>query len=439
MKPGSRDAAICLPCVGDHSLRSLLKDATGEITCSSCQENRTGISLAELAQRVDPFLRKYCEAGDSYPIFQGSDDRAEYEQEGQPLVNLLEDELETAYGVAEALADVLIADDPAWPPDGDEPFYTAEHNYVRKYVSTLPYSEEWSEFSSQIRHRRRFFDDEARSRLARILGDRDSERAKELPVLEIGEGTRLPSIYRARRGETDADLRHMLKDPHHELGPPPPDLASAGRMNPVGIPVFYGACSKPTAIAEVRPSVGGLLLACAFHISGRVRLLDLSRIRVAFSGSLFAPEYEDRASRVEFLRNFHRLIARPIHPDQEPLDYIPTQAVAEYVANVLGLDGILYASAQLGAVPDEAYHEHYVDVEQLSSDELAQHNVVILNDDAWTRTASSGFDRGSESTAQLSLIEESVEAIMVTSVAYRYQQHYLLDEDADEAFVIPKF
>jgi RES domain len=439
VQSGSLDAAICLACVGDDSLRSLLDDAAAEITCSSCQEKRTGISLAALAQRVDPFLRKYCEAGDTYPVFRGSDDRPDYEQEGESLVNLLEGELEIPYGVAEALADVLIADDPAWPPDGDEPFYTSEQNYVRSYVSTLPYAEEWSEFSDQIRHRRRFFDDEARSRLARILGDKGSDRAKELPVLEIGEGTRLPSIYRARIGETDADLLRMMKNPHDELRPPPPDRASAGRMNPVGIPVFYGACSKETTIAEVRPSVGGLVLACEFHISGHLRLLDLSRIGVAFSGSLFAPEYEDRASRAEFLRNFHRLIARPVHPNQEPLDYIPTQAVAEYVANVLGFDGILYASAQVGAVPDEAYHEHYINVEKLSTDELAQHNVVIFNDDVWSRTSSCGYAPHSRPPAKLSLVEDSVEAIMVTSVAYRYQQHYLRDGDDDDWFVIPRF
>lgn len=436
VKPESSDIAICLECVGDNSLRSLLADATAEVTCSSCQGKRPGLNLTDLAHRVDPFLREFCEPGETYPKFRGSDDRVEYEQEGELLVNLLEDELEIEYGVAEALANVLIASDPAWPPDGDEPFYTSDQEYVRSYVSTLPYAEEWSGFADQIRHGRRFFDDEARSRLARILGDRGDDRAKELPLLEIGEGTRLPSIYRARRGETDADVRRLLDNPQEELRPPPPDRVSAGRMNPVGIPVFYGACSREVAIAEVRPSVGGLVVACEFQISGRLQLLDLSRIRVAFSGSFFAPDYEDRASRVEFLRNFHRLIARPIHPNQEPLDYIPTQAVAEYVANVLELDGILYASAQVGAVPEEAHHENYINVEELRADDLAQHNVVIFDDKVWNQGTSREDGKALPSIAKLSLTVDSIQAILVTSVSYRYEQHY--PRNGDDWFVAPR-
>lgn len=437
MKTKSTDVAICLECVGDESLRSILADVAKVITCCSCDEKRRGVHVADLAQVADPVLRKYREPGDSLPVFSSNDDRVEYEQQGEPLINLLENELEIPYEVAEVLADLLIADDPAWPPDGDEPFYISDQHYVRRFVSTLPYAEEWSDFSDQIRHGGRFFDDDARTRLGRILGDRDSDRAKELPVLKIGEGTRLPSIHRARRAETDADLRLILDNPQGELRPPSPAPASAGRMNPVGIPVFYGACSRETAIAEVRPSVGGLVAACAFQITGNLRLLDLSRIRVAFSGSLFAPEYEDHASRAAFLRNFHRLIARPIHPNQEPLDYIPTQAVAEYVANVLGFDGILYASAQVGAVPDEDYDDHYVNVEQLTDDELAQHNVVIFDDDMWNQDLLSDGTADPRTAAQLSLIEDSVQAVMVTSVAYRNRPHY--PRDGDDWFIIPKF
>lgn len=437
MESRPNDAAICLECVGCDSLRSLLDDHTEEVTCSVCGKKRLGVPVVVLAQLVDPLLRKYCEPGETNRVFRGSDDGAEYEQEGEPLVNLLEDELQIEYDVAEVLAKVLMASDPAWPPDGDEPFYSSDQNYVRRHISTLTYAEEWSEFSDQIRHGRRFFDDEARTRLARILGDKGSSDAEGLPVMEIGEGTPLPSIHRARRGETDADLRRILDNPQDELRPPLPEHTAPGRMNPVGIPVFYGACSRKTAIAEVRPSVGGVVVACAFQISGRLRLLDLSRIGVAFSGSLFAQEYEDRASRVQFLRNFHWLIARPISPNQQPLDYIPTQAVAEYAANVLGFDGILYASAQVGALSDEDYREHYVNVGALTSEELALHNVVIFGRAVWDRTISDDYASGPGSVAKLSLVEDTVEAAMVTSIAYRYQQHS--PRDGDDFWVVPKF
>jgi RES domain len=88
--------------------------------------------------------------------------------------------------------------------------------------------------------------------------------------------------------------------------------------------------------------------------------------------------YEERVDRSQFLEGFHALIARPIQPHEEPLEYIPTQAVAEYVANVLSLDGILYASAQLGSIPDPSDLKIYINLLELTDEDLALHNVVLF-------------------------------------------------------------
>lgn len=52
---------------------------------------------------------------------------------------------------------------------------------------------------------------------------------------------------------------------------------------------------------------------------------------------------------MKFLEVLHRRLSRPVLPSDETLAYLPTQAVAAYVTNVLGLDGIIYSSTQVGA------------------------------------------------------------------------------------------
>jgi hypothetical protein len=115
-------------------------------------------------------------------------------------------------------------------------------------------------------------------------------------------------------------------------------------------PVFYGAFSDDVCTAEVRPYVGGLVLVGEFRTTRRLRLLDLTRLDEAgFAGSMFDPDYDGRVMKRRFLRAFHYLISRPVQPHEEAIEYLPTQAVAEYISNVLELDGIIYESAQLGA------------------------------------------------------------------------------------------
>jgi hypothetical protein len=137
-----------------------------------------------------------------------------------------------------------------------------------------------------------------------------------------------------------------------------PELLFQRRATPVRIPVV-----------QQKTKVNGL---------GKLHAQSSRHFGIGFTGSIFAPEYEDRVYRRRFLEGFHALIARPIQLHHEPHEYIPTQAVAEYVANVLSLDGILYASSQLGSIPETPEPKPYVDTTELTDEELALHNVVLF-------------------------------------------------------------
>src|ERR1700694_4839813 len=83
-----------------------------------------------------------------------------------------------------------------------------------------------------------------------------------------------------------------------------------------------------------------------------LRLLDLTALgAVSISGSIFDPGLAGRLERAMFLRSLRQRITRPVIPDDEALDYLPTQAVAEFLATEAAapVDGITFPSVQAAA------------------------------------------------------------------------------------------
>lgn len=172
---------------------------------------------------------------------------------------------------------------------------------------------------------------EAEARLRRIRGHRMSARGRpgERPFASSG---------------TD---RHLAS------GDYPP--ARAGRMNAAGTSVFYGAREAQTCISEVRAPVGSHIVIGRFEIIRPVRLLDSDVLtRVVVDGSPFDPEYGTRLSRAAFLRHLVGEISRPVMPRDEEFEYLPTQAVAQYLAECASprLDGVIFRSSQTNGRPE---------------------------------------------------------------------------------------
>lgn len=83
-----------------------------------------------------------------------------------------------------------------------------------------------------------------------------------------------------------------------------------------------------------------------FNIVRPLRLLDLTAIEHAHDiGSIFDPTFRTRLERIAFLRTLGGRMARPVVPDEEATEYLPTQAVADFLAttNEPRLDGIVFS------------------------------------------------------------------------------------------------
>jgi hypothetical protein len=72
--------------------------------------------------------------------------------------------------------------------------------------------------------------------------------------------------------------------------------------------------------------------------------------RTAKGGSLFDPSFMGRLQKAKFLEGLSDRISAPVLPDDEPLEYLPTQALADFLATEMNppLDGIIYRSVQTG-------------------------------------------------------------------------------------------
>jgi RES domain-containing protein len=240
----------------------------------------------------------------------------------------------------------------------------------------------WQEFEQSLKTRARFFSRTAEELLTRVFRDIDSRKTHDGKplVVNAGPGTLLNHLYRARVFQAEDPLMDALCYPDAQIGSPPSKLARAGRMNAQGISVFYGATKVDVAIAEVRPPVGSRVVAAKFDIMRHLRLLDLTAMDgVHEEGSIFDATFKERLHLAEFLRSLRWRMARPVMPDDEGIDYLPTQAVADFLAsaNDPRLDGIIFPSVQVA----EGY------------------NVVLFHESA--RVAAAALPKGTEVEANV--------------------------------------
>ena len=234
---------------------------------------------------------------------------------------------------------------------GEETEFADESCYAEKGANDFEWRAEWRSFEKSLKTRARFFSPTASTLLEDTFAELEglsTVRGNPL-VVEVGPEQPLDAVWRARVFESQEELMVALVRPHVEIAPPPPKKARAGRMNAEGISAFYGAKDPDVAVAEVRPPVASHVLVARFQLTRMLRLLDLTALgAVEESGSHFDPTFASRMNRAAFLRTLSQRISQPVVPQDTGLDYLPTQAIADFLANVRTptIDGIAYPSSQ---------------------------------------------------------------------------------------------
>jgi hypothetical protein len=348
---------VCAACIGDRYLRNQVRAKKFVAECAYCGKRSHATTIGDLSEWIEVafenhyYLTSPDAEGAELIAIKGGD--ADFERHGDSAVDAIAEAADISEEVAEDVRQVLEdrCYDHGKAEVGEESGFEDDSYYARLDVDDEEFREGWTQFESMLQKQSRFFLHGAELLLKEIfngLADHKTQRGRRV-IVEAGPGRKLASFIRGRAFRSDKDLEEALKRPDLEIGPPPHTFATAGRMNPHGISVFYGAVEARTAIAEIRPPVGSRVVTGRFELLRPARLLDVAALEsVLVKGSIFDPGYRARLEQAKFLRRLSRRISWPVLPGDEPQSYLMTQYIAEYLATEAQLDGILYSSAQGG-------------------------------------------------------------------------------------------
>lgn len=356
-----KEKAICAECVGETYLSSRIRAEGQEDKCSFCGEVLSCITLEDLADCIEAaFETHFSRTSDEPNLYESMmlrDKESDYdwERDGQQTVYAIMDAANISEEVARDVQAILgyrhfDFDDAAM---GGEAEFSEEAHYEDIMPRDRHWEEAWDDFEKQIKTEARFFSRSAAEHLGSLFDHIDEMRTTDGRSLikDAGPGTEITHLYRGRVFQSEDPLKKAIQRPDLELSAPPASAAASGRMNAKGISVFYGATSPEIVLAEVRPPVGSSVALARFEIIRPLRLLDLAALEdVVEDGSIFDPQYAHRLGRMMFLRNLSSKMSRPVMPDDQEMEYLPTQAIADYLSTEgkVPLDGILFPSVQVG-------------------------------------------------------------------------------------------
>lgn len=351
--------ALCRSCVGEPYLSDEIRREGRTRTCSYCGRRRKSYAIGEMADRVEQVFEEHytrtLDHPNSWQATMLSDRESEYdwERDGEPVTDAIMNSADMPEEAARDIQQLLgdRHDDFESAKIGEETEFSSDSYYEEKGTDDREWQAEWATFERSMKSEARFFSRVAVEHLSSVFAGIDALESRDgRPlVVDAGPGTNLEMLYRARVFQSTERLEEALCRPDQHLGSPPSRLASAGRMNATGISVFYGATDPDVAVAEVRPPVGSRVAVGRFRITRPLRLLDLTALgAVASGGSVYDPDLGRRLSRAMFLRSLSARMTRPVMPDDEAFEYLPTQAVADFLATeaTVALDGIIFPSAQ---------------------------------------------------------------------------------------------
>lgn len=132
------------------------------------------------------------------------------------------------------------------------------------------------------------------------------------------------------------------------------------RANYKYIPYLYCANHPYTAMVEVRPRIGSTLSIATLLVKEKITLLDFTLQKLPSKMS---------TTKTNLFSDLSYLFSKPIAFEDDTLDYIPTQYIAEYTKN-LGYDGIAFESSLTPELRSQ---------DTITHPELDVYNVVIFN------------------------------------------------------------
>ncbi|WP_417493165.1 RES family NAD+ phosphorylase [Maricaulis sp.] len=353
------ERALCHECIGDEYLSVDVRSNGERRTCHYCEKASRSFTVKELAERVeqafeDHFIRTSDQPTDlQFMMLRDRESSYDWDRDGEPVVWAITNSAEFPEAAARDIHAILEDrfDDFEAAKMGEETEFAEDSYYEERGPDIRNWRETWDAFEHSLKTNTRFFNQVWAEYLSELFADLAELNTSQgdAVIFSVGPEEPISELYRARVFQAEDELQEALGRPDLHLGPPPSRLARAGRMNAWGISMFYGATTEELAQTEVRPPVGAYVVIGRFKLTRTLRLLDLTALkRIDRSGSFYDPDYAHQVERAAFFAELCERMSRPVMPNDEVLDYLPTQVVADFLASTSApaLDGIIYPSAQ---------------------------------------------------------------------------------------------
>jgi hypothetical protein len=333
---------ICVDCVGDKSLKKLIKLKAVSRDCSYCGAH-SNIKIAAEFDLVMHSINKGIRLEWDDPANAGMAYEGGFCGDTYDTYELVHHEIEELQDTNETFLDDVI-----------NSLTTGEWCRIPVYGPSKKEKmlSSWSAFSYYVKHFSRYQFLLNPQELDESFDGRTIPFGQILEVMKTSfDDHRLfrrflvgDKIYRVRI--TDIGKKVLN---YKDISAPPIEKARRpNRMSPAGISFFYGALEKKTAIMEALDSERNIskktLHIGTFKVQRSFSVYDLTHeLRIP---GLFDPNASQR-DIILFLRDFRKQISIPILQDgKEHIEYVPTQILTEYLMAQAETDGILYRSSR---------------------------------------------------------------------------------------------
>ncbi|MEI7868037.1 MAG: HEPN-associated N-terminal domain-containing protein [Candidatus Methylumidiphilus sp.] len=333
---------VCPDCVEDEFLKEIIRENACVIKCDYCGGRTCKYSAAPVSEIMEPIANAvfyyFNDPINSMIPFDHEEDS--YLLDTTDTRDVLEQlSLDCNEQLFEEIVEAFIHNE--WVEAAGGVWSGSHPHEIMSFM--------WDRFADIVKHEIRYFFGNSKEE----LNDEEYTPSNLLPtignlVLRHNLISVLPKdslLFRARPRQIGENW-HLNED---ELGAPPPEKASSGRMNPAGISYLYLAYTQETSLAEIENDSTQQAAIGKFEVSKDLHILDLSKLPAL--PSMFDDYSREEREELIFLEKFVSEIKKPVNKNgNEHIEYVPSQIVSEYFAlifqaNGKKIDGILYPSA----------------------------------------------------------------------------------------------
>lgn len=358
--PEPEENYLCLNHFDNKHLIKLLLPYTTKGICSYCGKNENVIDLANFIDIVCSRLIEYVGPIENEGLYLANSFMDDEDEDIPGWTSrgafLAPDDVEYYDSADEVMSDFdLCTDNDKLNDDIENCLYV--DGWIRKDPTGLLMKDKmilsWHTFCSLVKYKMRytFFRSDEYYEDIEYSGHKGSDIIADLSSL-VGIAKRIipigTKIYRGRPEDGNGPYSEFT-----DLTAPPKESAKNNRMNPQGISMFYGSMDSITPIREIQnyliDKTTNIYLG-EFATTKELTIIDLSSIPTP---NFWMGENNDW-QKYAFLRDFHREISKPVNPNEEAFDYIPTQVFSEYLRYIQktedgkSYDGIIYNSSLTG-------------------------------------------------------------------------------------------